>query len=211
MPVTAGSPPGRVNWAERPYLRFAPQLGLLLVVLCGMAGTGAYLSARVIDVLPDVGKDLHPVESWVAPIAVEHKHNGWVVAHVPACARSAVAGLVLWDDADRPLWELRGESYPIAGFVVGATLPGLKVVHKYAQPNADQVLRVAMFRSGGGPAGVTFRVRDLRDGAVRYGGKWVSVTSFMTSATCPKPKVAKPPASASKRTSTSVSTSAGGP
>jgi len=175
-----------------PRERFAPRLGLLALVLAAILGTGVYLGARVIGALPDVGKNLHPATPWGAPIALERKANGWLVGHVPPCAQGPVAGLFLWDDHDRPLWELRGEAFPIGDFVVGAVPAGLKVVHELETPSLGQVLRLGVFRAAGQPVGTTFRVRDLRDGKVRYGGKWITVAQFKLTAKCPKAKVAKP-------------------
>lgn len=176
---------------SRPRERFAPRLGLLALVLVAILGTGVYLGARVIGALPDVGKNLHPATPWGAPIALERKANGWLVGHVPPCAQGPVAGMFLWDDHGRPLWELRGEAFPIGDFVVGVVPAGLKVVHRLKTPPLGQVLRLGVFRVAGQPVGITFRVRGLRDGKVRYGGKWITVARFKLTAKCPKTKAAK--------------------
>jgi hypothetical protein len=136
--------------------------------------------------LPDVGKNLHIADSWGAPIAVELRTNGRLVAHVPPCAQRPVAGLFLWDDQNRPLWEVRGQAFPIGDFYVGSVPAGLKVVHPLHAPSRDQVVKLGMFRASGRPAGVTFRLRDLRSGTVRYGGKWLTVSEFKASAKCPQ-------------------------
>jgi hypothetical protein len=162
-------------------------VGLLLVVMFLMLGAGLYLTHRVISALPDVGKNLPIASSWGAPIAVERESNGWLVAHVPPCAQRPVAGLFLWDDHNRPLWQLSGQAFPISDFVVGQVPPGLKVVHKLEQPSRNQVLRLGVFRASGPPVGVTFRIRELRAGKVRYGGKWMTADQFKVSAKCPKP------------------------
>ncbi len=176
---------------KRRRERFVTHVGLLLVALAGIGGAGLYLGHRVIDTLPDVGKDLRPKDSWGAPLAIERRADGWLVAHVPPCARSPVAGVFLWNEASKPLWTLRGQAYPIDEFLIGATLPGLKVVHKMQEPSRGQVLRLGVLRSTGRPAGVTFRIRDLRIGKVRYRGRWLTVAEFKRAARCPKPKLPK--------------------
>ena len=182
----------RLPLPQRAWRRLVSDVGLLVVVACGMLGIGIYLGIRVMDALPDVGKNLHVADSWGAPIAVERRTNGRLVAHVPPCAQSPVAGLFLWDDQNRPLWEVRGQAFPIGDFYVGAVPAGLKVVQKFHEPSRDQVLKLGMFRASGRPAGVTFRIRDLRSGTVRYRGKWLTVNEFKVSATCPQPKVKQP-------------------
>ncbi len=183
---------------HRPHNRFVSQVGLLLIVLAGIGGVSLYLGTRVMAALPDVGKDLRPVDSWSAPVAVEKRADGWLVGHVPPCAQGPVAGLFLWDEDNKPLWELRGQAFPIDEFLIGGVPPGLKVVHKLEEPSRNQSLRLGVFRATGRPAGVTFRIRDLKAGKVSYRGRWITVNEFKVLAKCPKPQVDK------KSTSTSA-------
>lgn len=182
-------PPPRQHkrWRER----FVPHVGMLLVVLAGIGGASLYLGTRVMAALPDVGKDLHPKDSWGAPIAVERRTDGWLVAHIPPCAQSPVVGLFLWDERNRPFWEVRGQSFPVDQFLVGEAPPNFKIVHRLREPSRNQVLRLGVLRGTAQPAGVTFRIRDLRTGKVRYRGKWLSVDEFKVLAKCPKPKAEK--------------------
>ncbi len=189
-----------------PRDRFPPHLGLLAIALCAILGTGVFLGSRVINALPDVGKNLHPTTPWGAPMAVERKANGWLVAHVPLCAQGPVAGLFLWDDHGRSLWELRGQTFPIGDFTVGEVPTGLKVVHRLETPSPSQTLRLGAFRVAGQPVGVTFRISGLRDGKVRYGGKWITPAAFKASAKCPKPRLPKQSSAAPKTPVTSPST-----
>ncbi len=198
LPSTGQGLPTRRAARRRSPARLVPHITSLLVVLCCMLGAGLYLGDRIIGALPDVGKNLHPVDSWAAPIAIERQSNGWLIAHIPPCAQSPVAGLFLWDEHDRPFWELRGQAFPIGDFAVGGVPAGLKVVHKLEAPSPSQVLRLGVFRATGRPAGVTFRIRDLRAGKVRYRGRWLSIDQFKVLARCPKPKTDK------KSTSTST-------
>ena len=203
LPPRPSSPATLPGEQKRPNERFNRQFGLLVIVLVSIGVASLYLGARVMGALPDVGKNLNIRESWGAPIAVERREDGWIVAHIPPCAQGPIAGLFLWGEDNEPFWQLEGEAFPIDSFLVGGTPPGLKVVEKLKEPSSDQVLRLGVFRANGRPAGVTFRIKDLRSGEVRYRGRWLTVNEFRASAKCPK--------SAPQPDKSSTSTSTSGP
>ena len=184
----SAAPPSGPPLSKRLRNGLLSHVGLLLIVMFGMLGAGVYLTNRVISALPEVGKDLPIANTWGAPIAVERGPNGWLVAHVPPvrARRRARAGPV-------------GRPQPAA---VGAQRPGVSDQRlpgrgKFAaRPEGGAQVRSSrpairssgsgMFRPTGRPAGVTFRIRDLRAGKVRYGGKWMTADQFKGRPSAPR-------------------------
>lgn len=191
---TTTQPPDSPSSPRAPQRRrdqLIHHVGLLVAALVIIGGTGAYLGTRIMGALPDVGKNLDPGDAWGAPLAVERRSDGWLVAHVPPCAQGAVLGLVLWDDHNQPLWELRGQAFPFDQFLVGGRPPGLKLIHALEEPSRTQVLRLGMFRPTGPPAGVTFKIKDLRAGKVHFRNSWLTPDQFKSKAKCSEVKVRK--------------------
>ena len=172
---------------SKPFERPAAHVGTLVVALLVLGGSAGYLAVRVINALPEVGKDVSEREPWVAPVAVERLANGVLLGHVPSCAQAGVVGLFLWDDDDNPFWLVEGDPTTLDTFILGIAPAGFRVVHPTEVWRPDQTMHVGVLRTTGGPVGTAFRPDRLRAGQVRYKSGWVTVDHFRSVARCPKP------------------------
>jgi len=188
-------------WRER----ILAHVGMLVVTLLVLGLATAYLGKRVLSALPNVGKTVEEREPWAAPVAVERLDNGVLLAHIAPCAQGPVVGLFLWEGDDGPSWQVEGRPSAMDAFFIGVSPPGFQVIRPWRPPPRSAVLRVGVLRSTGRPAGATFRISSLRQGKVRYGGRWVTVEEFDQRAKCAKSKV-KPKSTATSSVSTVAST-----
>lgn len=181
---------GRAAGHHAPWReRVLAHVGTLVVALMVLGVASAYLGKRVLSALPNVGKTVVEREPWAAPVAVERLENGVLVAHIAPCAQGPVVGLFLWEGDDGPSWQVEGTPLEMDAFFVGATPPGFRVIRPWRQPPTSAVVRVGVLRSTDRPAGATFRISALRQGKVRYRGKWLTVKQFDQQAKCAKTKL----------------------
>lgn len=138
---------------------------MLAAVLTVFAVIGVVLAVRVSGVLPSVGKDLQGDDPWTDPIGLEQA-GPFQVAHIPDCAVAPIAKIVLWDEDNRPLWEVSGPALPLRTFSVGATPKGFQVDTQYRKPRRGALLRLVVIRQLKGAAGIRYQEADLREGRV---------------------------------------------
>jgi hypothetical protein len=138
---------------------------VLLLLLGGIVAVGARMALRVSDALPEVGKDARGDDPWNDPIGVE-RVGAFAVAHIPDCAAGPVVRIALWNEQSGSYWEVSGPPTPITSFVVGVTPEGFKEETPFHSPPRNAILRLVVFRSVKGPAGVRYEVSDLRKARV---------------------------------------------
>lgn len=159
MPSTQKPRGPRPPWHHRA----GPSVLLLLGVLVVVGLVTLALADDVAGVIPQVGKDAQGEDPWTDPVAVE-KAGPYQIVHIPDCALAPVERIVLWDEDSKPYWEVSGPAASLSAFVIGATPPGFAVDVPFDEPPADAVLRIGVFRTTRGAAGVRYRASDLRTG-----------------------------------------------
>ncbi|HEX2576116.1 MAG TPA: hypothetical protein VHK88_07185 [Aquihabitans sp.] len=171
--------------AEPWWHRRSPSLGVFVGVLVVLAVASLVLGARVVDVLPEVGKDQLGDDRWSDPLGVE-LNGQFQIAHLPDCAAGSVTRIALWDSRSEPYWEVAGPAVPLEAFVVGAAPEGFTEVVKFRAPPEGALLRLVVFRRVGGPAGIRYRNDDLRSQRVMSGSTLTAYTveGFKTAAVC---------------------------
>lgn len=141
---------------------------VFLVVIAAVGLLAMAMARTVADVLPEVARDQLGEDRWEEPIGIELRGQ-FQVGHVPDCAAGPITRIVLWDADSTPYWEVTGPAKPLKTFVVGGPPDGFETVVDYREPPAEAMLRLVVFRSTGGAAGIRFERASLRDERVVSG------------------------------------------
>lgn len=141
---------------------------VFVVVIAAIGLLAMTMAKRVVDVLPEVPRDQLGEDRWDEPIGIEFRAE-FQVGHVPDCAADPISRIVLWDADSTPYWEVTGPAKPLKMFVVGGAPDGFETVVEYREPPDDAMLRLVVFRSTGGAAGIRYEKASLRDERVVSG------------------------------------------
>lgn len=180
---------GRTRTPSSPDLpwwqRRMPSIGMFVLVMFAITAATAVVATRVVEVLPEVGKDQLGSDSWVDPLGI-HLAGGFHVARVPDCAAGAFTRIALWDPNSKPYWEVAGPATPLTSFVVGVTPKGFTLVQRYRDPPKGAVLRLVAFRKDGGPVGIRYLATDLRPNRVVSGNplQRFTIAGFQSAKVC---------------------------
>lgn len=179
--VTAPESPTTEHW----WHRRRPSTWVFLLVLGAIGVLAASTAKQVTSVLPEVAKDQLGEDRWAEPLGVE-EDGEFTVGHVPDCAVGPITRIVLWDADSKAYWEVAGPAKPLTDFVVGVTPDGFLPVVPFEKPPSGAVLRLIVFRSIGGAAGIRYTGLDLKPNRVISGRPLTSYTleGFRTALVC---------------------------